>query len=305
MEATEFIWMDGKFVNWDDAKIHILTHSLHYGSAVFEGIRFYDTPKGPAVFKLKEHIKRLFDSAKIIGMEVKDTKEEMIEATKELLRKNNLKEGYIRPLLYYGYGKMGLDSEGLVAKSSIAAWPWGAYLGEEGKLNGIKVKISPYSRHFSVANLNHAKVCGFYVNSTLAKMDAIKNGYDEAIMPDLDGNISECTGENLFIIKNGEVITPTIKNALIGITRASVIQVLKDNDYTVREEVVTKEMLFEADGCFMTGTAAEVTPVISVDDKTIGDGAVGKITKLVQQKYEEIIHGKDEKYIEWLDFVNE
>jgi len=305
MEATEFIWMNGQFVKWNDAKVHVLTHSLHYGSAVFEGIRVYDTPKGPAVFRLTEHIKRLFDSAKIIGMEVKNTEEELIEVTKELLRKNNLKEGYIRPLLYYGYGKMGLDSKDLVAEASVAAWPWGAYLGEEGKLNGIKVKISPYSRHFPVPELNHAKVSGFYANSTLAKMDAIKGGFDEAIMPDLDGNIAECTGENLFIIKNNEVITPTTKNALVGITRASIIQILKDEGYTVREEKITKEALFEADGCFMTGTAAEVTPVISVDNKPIGNGKVGEITKLVQQKYENIIHGKDDMYISWLDFVNE
>jgi len=278
---------------------------LHYGSAVFEGIRLYDTPKGPAVFRLKEHIKRLFDSAKIIEMDVKNTPKELVSVTKKLLQKIELKEGYIRPLLYYGYGKMGLDSKGLVANAMIAAWPWGAYLGEEGKTNGIKAKISPYSRHFPVANLNHAKVSGFYANSTLAKMDALKGGYDEAIMPDLEGNIAECTGENLFIIKNNEVITPTTKNALVGITRASIIQILKDEGYTVREEKITKEALFEADGCFMTGTAAEVTPVISVDNKPIGNGKVGEITKLVQQKYENIIHGKDDMYISWLDFVNE
>ena len=297
--------MNGTFVPWKEANTHILTHSLHYGSAVFEGIRFYDTPKGPAVFRLNEHMQRLFDSAKIINMEVKNTPEELVEVTKELLRKIKIKEGYIRPLLYYGYTKMGLDSKGLVADAMIAAWPWGAYLGEEGKLNGIKVKISPYSRHFPVANLNHAKVSGFYANSTLAKMDALKSGYDEAIMPDLEGNISECTGENIFIVKNGEVITPTTDNALVGITRDSIIQVLKDNGYVVHEEKVTKEMLYSADECFMTGTAAEVTPVVSVDGKNIKEGSVGEITKFVQQKYEEIIHGKDEKYFEWLDFVNE
>ena len=305
MEKTKFIWMDGAFVPWDEAKIHVLTHSLHYGSAVFEGIRVYDTQEGPAVFKLKDHIKRLFDSAKIIGMEVKNTPEEIIEATKELLRKINLKEGYIRPLFYYGYGKMGLDSKGLVADAIIAAWPWGAYLGEEGKLNGIRVKISPYSRHFPVPELNHAKVSGFYANSTLAKMDAIKDGYDEAIMPDLEGNIAECTGENLFIVKNKEVITPTTDNALIGITRNSIIQILKDNGYNVSEEKITKEMLYSADECFMSGTAAEVTPVVSVDDNKIGSGKVGEITKFIQEKYENIIHGKDEKYYAWLDFVNE
>ncbi|MBT7241215.1 MAG: branched-chain amino acid transaminase [Candidatus Diapherotrites archaeon] len=305
MEATKLIWMDGKFVPWEDAKVHVLTHSLHYGSAVFEGIRVYDTPKGPAVFKLKEHMERLFNSAKIINMEVKNTPQEFVKITKELLQKIDLRDGYIRPLLYYGYGKMGLDSKGLIAQASIAAWPWGAYLGEEGKLNGIKTKISPYSRHFPVANLNHAKVSGFYANSTLAKMDAIKEGYDEAIMPDLEGNISECTGENLFIVKNKEIITPTTDNVLVGITRSSIIQILKDNGYVVREEKITKEDLFNADECFMSGTAAEITPVVSVDNKNINDGKVGEITKFVQQKYEEIIHGKDEKYFEWLDFVNE
>jgi len=305
VDATELIWMDGKFVPWAEAKVHVLTHSLHYGSAVFEGIRFYDTPRGPAVFRLNEHMKRLFDSAKIINMEVKNTQEELTGVTKELLRKIKIKEGYIRPLLYYGYGKMGLDSKGLVAEAMIAAWPWGAYLGESGKLNGIKVKISPYSRHFPVANLNHAKVSGFYANSTLAKMDALKEGYDEAIMPDLAGNISECTGENIFIVKNGEIITPTTDTALVGITRDSVIQILKDNGYIVHEEKITKEMLYGADECFMTGTAAEVTPVASVDGKNVGDGKPGKITKFVQQKYEAVIHGKDEKYFEWLSFVNE
>jgi len=305
LEETSHIWMNGTFVPWKEANTHILTHSLHYGSAVFEGIRVYNTDKGPAVFRLKEHMKRLFDSAKIINMEVKNTEEELILATKELIKKTGLKEGYIRPLLYYGYGKMGLDTKNFVADAIIAVWPWGAYLGEEGKLNGIKVKISPYSRHFPVTNLNHAKVSGFYTNSTLAKMDALKSGYDEAIMPDLDGNIAEGTGENLFIVKNKEVITPTTDNALIGITRDSVIQILKDNGYTIREEKVTKEMLYGADECFMTGTAAEVTPVKNVDEKTIGEGKPGEITKFVQKKYEEVIHGKDEKYFKWLSFVEE
>ncbi len=304
LEETEFTWYNREWKKWDDAFTHVLTHSLHYGSAVFEGIRCYNTDKGPAVFRLKDHNERLFRSAEIIGMKNSFTKKEMFEASKKVITKNNLKEAYIRPLLFYGYTKMGLDSVGLEAEGMIAALPWGAYLGEEAKVKGISLKISQYSRHFPVPELNHAKVSGFYANSTLAKMDAIKDGYKEALMLDLDGNVAECTGENIFIVKDKKLITPTTKNALRGITRDSVIEIAKSQGIVVEEKTITKEELFGADECFITGTAAEITPVTSVDGKIIS-ASVGETTVLVQKIFEETIHGKRPEFIDWLDFVDE
>jgi len=288
--------------NWSETKTHFLTHSLHYGTAVFEGIRCYDTKKGPAVFRLKEHIVRLFESAHIVGMKIPFTVDELVEATKEVIRQNKVKSCYIRPLAYYGYGKMGLATMGAPIDVGIAIWPWGAYLGEEGKTKGIRAKISSYSRPYINSSLIHAKVSGTYANSTLAKMEVLKAGYEEAIMLDKDGFVAECSGENIFVIKNGEVFTPPTSICLKGITRDSVIKILSDNGVKVIEKQITRDELYSADGIFLTGTAAEVTPIREIDDRTIGKGEPENITKMVVEKYEAIIHGKDKKYENWLSY---
>lgn len=303
VEETEWIWFNGKFVPWKECKIHFLTHSLHYGGAVFEGIRCYGTPKGPAVFRLKDHIKRLFFSADTIGIRIPFTEGQIIEASKEVVKKNNLKECYIRPLVFYGYGKMGLDTAGATVDVGIAAWPWGAYLGKEGVEKGVSVKISPFIRPPREMMPTHAKVSGNYANSILAKMDALNTGYKEAVLLDNKGNISECSGENIFIAKKGSLFTPPTENTLDGITRKSVMKIAENTGVKVMEKKISKKEFFSADEAFMTGTAAEITPITFADKKPIGKGVVGKITKKMQSKYSEVIHGNDLNYFEWLDFV--
>ncbi len=303
LEETEFIWFNGKMQKWKETQTHFLTHSLHYGTAVFEGIRCYKTEKGPAVFRLKDHIKRLIESGKIAGMEIPYTEEELVKATKEVIKKNKVNECYIRPIAYYGYGKMGLDTKGAVIDVGIALWPWGAYLGEEGKLKGIRAKVSSYSRHHVNSMMIHAKISGSYVNSTMAKMESLKAGYEEAVMLDTQGFVAECTGENIFIAKGGKVFTPPTSVCLKGITRDSVINILKDNGIEVIEKQLSRDEVYVADECFLTGTAAEITPIRELDDKKIGSGSAGKITQMVQEKYHSIIHGKDKKYEKWLDFT--
>lgn len=303
MEETEWIWFNGKFVPWHECKIHFLTHSLHYGGAVFEGIRCYDTTQGPAIFRLKDHVKRLFFSAGEIGIKIPFAEAQIIEATKEVVRKNNLKECYIRPLVFYGYGKMGLDTVGATVDVGIAAWPWGAYLGKEGIEKGVSVKISPFVRPPREMMPTHAKVSGNYANSILAKMDALNTGYKEAVLLDKKGNISECSGENIFIVSKGNLLAPTTGNTLDGITRKSVIKIAEDMGIKVFEKNISKKQFFSADEAFMTGTAAELTPINHVDGEPIGEGIAGEITKKIQAKYSEIIHGKDSSYLEWLDFV--
>jgi len=303
MNETEYIWYNGKMVAWKEAMTHVLTHTLHYGSGVFEGVRCYDTPKGPAIFRLKDHNQRLFESAKIISLAIPYSEKELFEATKEIVRKNKLKECYIRPIAFYGYGKMGLDTKGAIVDAVVAAWPWGAYLGEEGIKNGIRAKISSYSRHHPNSMMIHAKITGAYANSTMAKMESLKAGYEEALMMDYQGFVAECSGENLFIVKNGEVLTPPLSSCLAGITRDSVIQILKSKNVSVREAQLTRDMIYAADECFVTGTAAEITPIREVDDRTIGSGKPGEVTKMVQEIYQNIIHGKDKKFEKWLDYV--
>lgn len=303
LNETEFIWFNGKMQNWKETQTHFLTHSLHYGTAVFEGIRCYDTSKGPAVFRLKDHMKRLIESAHIAGMVLPYTAEELVKATREVIKKNKLKECYIRPIAYYGYGKMGLDTKGATIDVGIAIWPWGAYLGEEGKLKGIRAKVSSYSRHHVNSTMIHAKISGSYVNSTMAKMEALKAGYEEAVMLDTSGFVAECTGENIFVAKDGKVFTPPTSVCLKGITRDSVINILKDNGIEVIEKPLTRDEIYSADECFLTGTAAEITPIRELDDRKIGEGSAGKITQMVQKKYNEIIHGKDKNYQKWLDLV--
>ena len=303
MQEVEFIWLNGEFVKWDEARVHFLTHALHYGSAVFEGIRCYNTAKGPTVFRLKDHLKRFSYSAEVFGMELPFNEKKLYNATLELIKKNNLKECYIRPLAYYGYGQMGLSPIGAKVDVGIAAWPWGAYLGEEGIKNGVRVKISPWVRPPQHIMPTNAKVSGNYVNSILAKVDAVEAGYEEAILLDANGNIAECAAENLFIVKDGVLITPPTDNALKGITRDSVIQIALDFEIRVEERLFNKDKLFAADECFITGTAAEVTPIREVDGKEIGGGKPGPITKRIQAKYFEAIHGKAVEYEKWLDFV--
>lgn len=303
MEEVEWIWLNGKFVKWADAKVHVLSHALHYGGGVFEGIRCYDTEKGPAVFRLKDHMKRLYYSAEVFGLKIPFKRQELYDLTLELITKNNLKECYIRPIAYYGYGQMGLNPIGAKVDVSIAAWPWGAYLGEEGIKNGIRMKISPWIRPPTNIMPTNAKVNGNYVNSILAKVDAVETGFEEAILLDIKGNIAECTGENLFIVKDNVLITPPTDNTLKGITRDSIMQIALDFEVKVEERLFNKDKLYAADEAFLTGTAAEVTPIREVDGKQIGEGKPGPITKKLQAKYYEAIHGKAPEYEKWLDFV--
>jgi branched-chain amino acid aminotransferase len=303
MQETELIWMNGKLVKWKDATTHFLTHSLHYGTAVFEGIRCYNTEKGPAIFRLKEHVKRLFDSAHIMQMPVPYSQQQISDAIKQVVRENKLKECYIRPLVYYGYGIMGLSTKGAKVDVGIAAWPWGTYLGDEGVKNGIRMKIASVMRHHPNIMMTKSKTSANYANSTMAKMEAINAGYDEAIMLDPNGFVSECSGENIFIVRNGVIMTPPTSNCLDGLTRASIIEIARDEGIEVREELFPRDKLYTSDEAFLTGTAAEVTPIREVDNRTIGNGKPGPIAKKLQAKFFDIVKGKEKKYEKWLDFV--
>jgi branched-chain amino acid aminotransferase len=296
------IWMDGEFVDWKEAKVHVLTHALHYGSGVFEGIRCYKTKKGPAVFRFKEHLERLFNSAALYHMKIPYSLEELREATKQLIRINALDACYIRPIVFRGYGEMGLNPLNSVVNVSIAVWPWGAYLGEEGIKNGIRCNISSYQRISPKALPPFAKCTGPYANSILAKVESIKGGFDEAIMMDYRGMVSEGPGENIFIVKNESVFTtPEHASILRGITRDSVIKIGEDLSYEVAEKDITKESLLKADEIFFTGTAAEITPIREIDGIEIGEP--GPITRKIQEKFYSIVNGEDTEYVKWLDFV--
>jgi branched-chain amino acid aminotransferase len=303
LEETKFIWMNGKMVPWKEANVHFLTHTLHYGGGVFEGIRAYETDKGPAIFRLEEHIKRLFFSASVIGMKMPYTEKQLFDATVKTVKDNELKSGYIRPLAYFGYGKMGLATTGATVDVGIAVWPWGAYLGKEGVENGVAIKISPFLRPSSDTMPTNAKVTGNYANSIMAKMDAVNAGYADALLFDRNGNVAECSGENIFFIKKGVLITPTTENCLDGITRKSIMEIAKDLGMKVEERNITKKEMFEMEECFMTGTAAELTPVSSIDKKSIGKGTVGPNTKKIQEIYFGAVRGKEKKYTKWLTFV--
>lgn len=304
MPTGDFIWMDGKFVKWQDAKVHVLTHTLHYGLGVFEGIRCYEGVDGNSyIFRLKEHIDRLYDSAHICEIKIPFKKEEVIKATKECLKKNKLKEGYIRPIVFVGDGPMGLYVEDYPVRVAIACWAWGAYLGEEGLKKGIRAKISSFTRHHPNVMMTKAKVSGNYVNSILAKKEAKHAGYDEAIMLDPEGYVSEASGENIFIVKNKRLKTTPLTTILPGITRDSIIQIAKEHGYEVVEERFTRDELYLADEVFFTGTAAEVTPVREVDDRKIGEGKPGPITLKIQKTFFDIVKGKSKKHKEWLEKV--
>ncbi len=297
---TEKIWMDGEFVAWNDAKVHVLTHTLHYGLGVFEGIRCYKTKKGSAIFRLDEHVDRLFDSAHIFMMEIPYSKKEIRAAIIETVKVNKLRECYIRPLVYIGYGAMGVYPKGNPINVSIAVWPWGAYLGDEGIEKGIRIKVSSFTRHHVNVDMTRGKVCGYYVNSQLAKTEAIRCGYDEALLLDTEGYVSEASGENIFIVRDGQIKTTPLTSILEGITRDSIIQIAKDSRITVKEERFTRDELYIADEAFFTGTAAEVTPIREVDGRVIGNGERGKITKKLQSIFFDIVKGNDGKYESWL-----
>lgn len=303
MEKTKFIWLNGKLVFWDDAKIHILTHTLHYGSGAFEGMRFYDSDNGSSIFRLKEHVGRLIRSFSIFHSNLPWTQEEIEKAIYDTVKANlpECKAGYIRPIVFHDYGIMGLNirKESPVSMA-IAVWPWGAYLGERP----IKVKITNIRRLSPKAFKADAKICGHYVNSILATTEAYNAGFDEALMLDDKGNIAEGSGENIFAVKNSKLITPPLRGQILpGITRVSIIEVAKDLGYVVEERDVNVEELKDADEAFFTGTAAEVHPISQIDNEIIGDGKIGKITSKLKQTFSEIVAGKNKKYKKWLTYI--
>ena len=303
VQKAEKIWFDGELVNWDDAQVHVLTHTLHYGAGVFEGIRAYATVDGKsAVFRLREHVVRLFDSAKILGLTIPFTVEEIHDAILETLKVNGLKEGYIRPLVFIGDGAMGVHPGSNPIRVCIATWPWGAYLGEEALEKGIRVKTSSFNRHHVNVMMTKSKACGNYVNSILAKVEAVKDGYDEALMLDTSGFVSEATGENIFIVKDNIIKTTPLTSVLPGITRASLMKVARDLGYEVVEQLFTRDELYIADEAFFCGTAAEVTPICEVDNRVIGEGKRGPIGTILQKEYFNAVKGGNDKYKGWLDY---
>jgi branched-chain amino acid aminotransferase len=303
LQKVEKIWMDGKLVDWDDANVHILTHTLHYGSGVFEGIRCYATSQGGAVFRLTDHIVRLFDSAKIFMLDIPYTVEQLVEATKETVRANNIDECYIRPLVYLGYGEMGLNPLPCPVNVSIAVWPWGTYLGDEGLKHGVRVKISSWQRHDPNAIPPAAKGTGMYINSSMAKVEALKAGYDEAILLSPQGYVSECTGENIFVVRHGKIITPPVSaGALEGITQSSVFAIARDLGYDVEVGNILRSDLYLAEEAFLTGTAAEVVPIRSIDDREIGEP--GPVTRKIQETYFATVRGQVDQYKDWLEHVS-
>jgi len=295
--------MDGKFVDWDKATIHVLTHTLHYGLGVFEGIRCYETRSGPAIFRLDEHIDRLFSSAHIFLLDMPYTKKEIRDAIIGTVKVNKIKECYIRPLVYIGYGAMGLYPKENPVNVSIAVWSWGAYLGDKGLREGIKVKTSSFIRNHVNANMTRGKVSGYYVNSQLAKKEAITCGYDEALLLDTEGYVSEGSGENIFMVRNGMLKTTPLTSILEGITRNSIMKIAADQKIRVVEERFTRDEMYIADEAFFTGTAAEVTPVRELDGRIIGTGRPGPITRKIQSVFFDIVKGKNKKYVSWLTKV--
>jgi branched-chain amino acid aminotransferase len=295
-----WIWYDGELVPWRSATTHVLTHSLHYGLAVFEGVRAYSTVNGTAIFRLKEHTDRLFSSAHIYLMKLPFDKETLMEAQKEVVRANKLEACYVRPIAFYGSEKMGVSPKGAAVHVAIAAWPWGAYLGAEGLTKGIRVKTSSYARHHVNVSMCRAKYSGTYANSILANLEATEHGYDEGLLLDVDGFVAEGSGENLFLVKNGKISEPELTSALIGITRETVITLAGEIGHTVSSKRITRDDLYIAEEAFFTGTAAEVTPIREVDGRTIGEGKRGPITTRLQQMFFDCVNGKSEKHRDWL-----
>jgi branched-chain amino acid aminotransferase len=302
VEKSEWIWLNGEFVAWDDAKIHVLSHGLHYGTGVFEGIRCYETDRGPAVFRHREHLERMQNSAELYYLPLGYSVQELRDATHELVRRNGLNACYIRPLAFRGYGEMGLYAQRAPVDVTIAVWPWAAYLGEEGKRNGVRAKVSSWRRISPAGLIPHAKASGQYLNSVLAKNEAAQSGYEEAILLDEAGNVCEGSGENVFVVRDGELVTPGHTNSILeGISRKSVVQIAEDLGYTVVERDVARSELYLAEEAFLCGTAAELVPIREVDGHDLGDP--GELTKVIQAKFEDALHGRAPEYAEWLDVV--
>ena len=294
------IWFDGKMVDWRDAKIHVLTHTLHYGMGVFEGVRAYDAVGGTAIFRLAEHTRRFFNSAKIFQMALPFDEATLAQAQKDVVRENKLASCYIRPIAWIGSAKLGVSARGNTVHVASAAWPWGAYLGEDGLSRGIRVKVSSFTRHHVNVSMVRAKASGYYVNSILANAEVTAHGYDEALLLDTEGYVSEGAGENVFIVRNGVIYTPDVASCLDGITREAVITIARDLGIEVREKRMTRDEVYCADEAFFTGTAAEITPIREVDDRTIGSGRRGPITEQLQNVFFDTVGGRAQRYASWL-----
>jgi branched-chain amino acid aminotransferase len=301
---VEKIWMDGELVDWDQARVHVLTHALHYGSGLFEGIRAYETPKGPGIFRLTDHIERLFQSAQVYMIEIPYSVEQLVHAAKDVVRVNGLKSCYVRPLVFHGYGEMGLNPLPAPVNVSVAAWPWGTYLGDDCLENGARLIISSWRRPDPNVLPAQAKATGQYINSGLAKVEALKAGYDDAIMLSQDGHVAEGTGENLFLVRDGVLITPPESSGVLkGITRDSAIRIATDLDLEVTERKLVRSDVYTADEAFLTGTAAEVTPIREVDDRPIGEGTRGPVTKEIQQTFFSAVKGEIDLYSDWVELA--
>jgi len=304
VQKSEWIWMNGDFVRWDEANVHVLTHGLHYGTGVFEGIRCYETDRGPAVFRHREHLERLASSAALYHLDLPYEVGELRDATHELIRRNGLESCYIRPIAFRGYGEMGLYAQSAPIEMIIASWPWGAYLGEEGKRRGVRAKVSSWRRISPGGLIPHAKASGQYLNSILAKTESAKAGYDEAILLDERGFVCEGSGENLFLVREGRIVTPGHSSSILdGISRRSVLQIASDLGYTVVERDVARAELYLAEEVFLCGTAAELVPVREIDDRELGDP--GEATRVIQARFEDALHGRAQEYLEWLDLVEQ
>jgi len=297
------IWFDGEMVPWREAKVHVLTHTLHYGMGVFEGVRAYDADGGTAIFRLQEHTDRLFRSAKIMNMPMPYSKDELNAAQRAAVRDNNLDSAYLRPMCFYGSEGMGLRADNLKTHVIVAAWSWGAYLGKEALEQGIRIRTSSFTRHHPNIAMCKAKANGNYINSMLALSDALRDGYDEALLLDVDGFVAEGSGENFFMVRNGVIYTPELTSALDGITRATVIQFAGEEGFTVREKRISRDEVYVADEAFFTGTAAEVTPIRELDGRLIGSGSRGPITAKLQKKYFNVVHGRSAAHADWLTSV--
>jgi len=304
VEPTDLIWMNGEFVAWEDAKVHVLTHGLHYGTGVFDSMRCYDSELGPAVFRNAEHIDRLLRSAELYYMPVPYSAEELRAATLELVARNGLRSCYIRPIVNRGYGQMGLNPLEAPVDVTIACWEWGAYLGDHGMSDGVRAKVSSWRRISPDSLIPHAKASGQYLNSVLAKIESLKAGYEEAILLDDHGHVCEGTGENVYIVRDGEIATPGQHSSILdGITRRSLMQIARDLGYAIVERNVARAEMYLADEVFMSGTAAELVPVREIDDHVIGTGKPGEVTRVLQKAFDDAIHGRTERYREWLDVV--
>ncbi|PSP55279.1 branched-chain amino acid transaminase [Halobacteriales archaeon QS_1_67_19] len=306
-ESLDTIWMDGEFVDWDDAQIHVLTHGLHYGSGVFEGVRCYETENGPAIFRWDDHLERLYESAKPYDLEIDHDPEELTQATTELIRRQDLASCYIRPIVFYGYHSLGVSPGNCPIRTAVAAWPWGAYLGEEALENGVEVMVSSWRKHASSQIPTNAKTTGLYVNSMLAGEEARRNGYAEAIVLNKEGNVAEGPGENLFLVRDGEIYTPGLAESILdGITRDTVITLAEEMGYTVHDgATISRGELHTADELFFTGSAAEVTPIRQVDNVEIGNGSRGPVTEELQSRFFDVVNRRTDDHDEWFRYVDE